>query len=149
MAAARGTRIAIPAAVPAEYDLRVSFTRKTGQHSVGVIVVLNGHPVVFELDAWEQHLGGFQNIAGRTVVDNPTRQSNIRLVNNRRYTMKVEVRRDQIRGFWDDRPIALYRTDGSDLSIDPSTWVMPGPPGFGLVAWQSNVTFHTMEVLTR
>lgn len=149
VAAARGARIAIPSPVPSEYDLRVTFTRHFGRHSVGVIVVQNGHPVVFELDAWEQHLGGFQNIAGRTVIDNPTRYADVRLINNRRYTIRVEVRRDHIQGFWDDRSIALYRTDGSDLSIDPSTWIMPGPPGFGLVAWQSNVTFHSMEILTR
>jgi tRNA A-37 threonylcarbamoyl transferase component Bud32 len=149
VAPGRATRIAIPGTVPAEYDLRVTFTRHSGRHSVGVIVVQNGHPVVFELDAWEQHLGGFQNIAGLTIVDNPTRHAAVRIINNRRYTMRVEVRRHQIQGYWDDRSIALYRTDGSDLSIDRNTWVMPGPPGFGLVAWQSNVTFHSMEILTR
>lgn len=149
VAAARATRIAIPAVVPAEYDLRVSFTRNTGEHSVGLIVVQNGHPVVFELDAWEQHFGGFQNIDGRNLKQLPSRKENCQIENNRRYTIRVDVRRDQIRGYWDDQLIAVHRTDGSDLSIDPTTWVMPGPPGFGLVAWQSDVTFHRVELLTR
>lgn len=149
VAPARGARIALPATVPSEYDLRATFTRRAGQHSVGVIIVQNGHPVVFELDAWERHFGGFQNIDGRNLRQLPSRKEDCLIENNRRYKIRVDVRRDQIRGYWDDRLINVHRTDGSDLSVDPNTWVMPGPPRFGLVAWESDVTFHAVEIIER
>lgn len=147
--AKQGSRITIPGTVPAEYDLRVSFTRKTGTQSVGVIVVQNGRQVAFELDAWNQHLGGFQNIAGRTIVDNPTRHDNITLNNNRRYTLLVEVRHDSLRSLWDGREVAHYRTNGQDLSVNPQAWVMPNKSSLGLIAWDCDTTFHSVEIAPR
>ena len=147
--AAQGTRIAIPGRVPAEYDLLVEFTRETGTQSVGVIVVQNDRQVVFELDAWNQHLGGFQNIAGRTLKDNPTQKANVQLDNGRKYTMLVEVRRDSICGYLDGRVVSRHFTDGNDLSIDPQTWVLPSKSTLGLVAWNSATTFHRVEMEMR
>jgi tRNA A-37 threonylcarbamoyl transferase component Bud32 len=141
-------RLAIPATVPAEYDLRVEFTRHTGENSIGVIGVMNGRQFVFELDAWTQHLGGFQNIAGLTLRDNPTRRTNMILNNGRRYTMLVEVRRGSIRGLLDGIEIARHATDGSDLSVNEE-WPMPSQSGLGLVAWKSGTTFHRVEIAKR
>lgn len=140
-----GARIAVPATLPPEYDLRVEFTRHTGVNSIGAIVVQNGQRVVFELDAWEQNLGGFQSIGGRTLVNNPTRRDGVRLINGRRYTILVEVRRDSLRGLLDGVEIARYATDGSDLSLD-KVWGMPPTTGLGLVAWNSETTFHKVEL---
>ena len=149
VSAALGARIAIPGTVPAEYDLGIDFTRETGSQSVGAIVVQNGHRAVFELDAWNQHLGGFQNIAGRTLKDNATRRDDIRLFNKRRYTMLVEVRRDSIRGLLDGREVAVHRTNGLDLSIDSENWAMPLGTTLGLVAWDSATTFHRVAIAPR
>lgn len=138
-------RIAIPATVPAEYDLRVEFTRHTGSQSIGAVIVQNGRKAVFELDAWNKNLGGFQNVGGRTLIDNPTRREGVRLNNGRRYTMLVEVRRNSLRGLLDGSEIARHATDGSDLSLNEE-WPMPASTGLGLVAWNSGVTFHKVEL---
>ncbi len=50
--AAQGARIVLPVNLTGEYDLRTSFTRKTGIHSIGIVFVHRGHQVVFEVDAW-------------------------------------------------------------------------------------------------
>ncbi len=147
--AVQNARIAIPATIPAEYDLRVRFTRQTGSDSVGAIVVQNGHQVVFELDAWRKHLGGFQQIGGRTILDNPTRRENIVLNNNRPYTMLVEVRRDSLRGQLDGTEVARHKTDGSDLSMDAEFWSLPNKTSLGLVAWDSATVFHSVEIAPR
>lgn len=50
--ATEGARLALPANASEEYDLRASFTRRTGVHSVGLVFVANGRQAVFEVDAW-------------------------------------------------------------------------------------------------
>lgn len=145
--AGQGTRLALPAAPDGEYDVRATFTRKTGQHSIGLIVVHAGRQVVFEVDAWGTHLAGFQDINGKSIRDNPTRKENVKLDNNKKYTIAVEVRKDQIRGLLDGQEISKYKTDGSDISLH-EVWAMPNPNQLGLVAWESDTTFHSVEVRT-
>ncbi len=143
--AVEGARLSLSVKPREEYDLRVSFTRKTGQHSIGAIVVHGGRQVAFELDAWGMNLAGFQDIGGKTIRDNPTRQENVRLVNGRRYTMTVQVRKNSIRGVLDDQEIAKYLSDGSDLSLS-NLWRMPNQQTLGLIAWDSETEFHSVEI---
>jgi putative intracellular protease/amidase len=144
--AVEGARLSLPAA-QGEYDIRVNFTRSSGRHSIGVIVVQGGRQVVFEVDAWGSHLAGFQNISGRSIRENPTRQADVQLENGRRYSLVVEVRKDLIRGLLDGKEIATHRTDGSDLSL-PDLWAMPNRRQLGLVAWDSETVFHSVEMRT-
>jgi len=142
-----GGRLALPVTAPAEYDLKVTFTRQTGVHSVGLVVVHGGQQVAFEVDAWGQHLAGFQNIGGQTIQNNASRKTNMSLENGRRYTLTVEVRKDQLRGLLDDREISLVKTTGGDLSLS-NLWTMRSPQQLGLLAWESDTTFHTIEIRT-
>lgn len=142
--AVTGGRLGLPIRPQGEYDLRATFTRRTGQHSIGLVVVQNGRQVVFEVDAWGRHLAGFQNLNGRSIEQNPTRREGFTLQNGRQYTMTVEVRRGSLRGLLDGREVAAYRTDGSDVSL-PDLWAMPDPRQLGLVAWESETTFHNVE----
>ena len=95
--AAQGARLALSTAPQGEYDLRATFTRKTGQHSIGLVVVHGGRQVVFEVDAWGSHLAGFQDVVGKSIRDNATRRADVKLENNKRYTIVVEVRQGQLR----------------------------------------------------
>ena len=72
--AVTGGRLALPVTAPAEYDLRVTFTRQTGSASIGLVVLQGGHQVAFEVDAWGSHLAGFQNIGGETIRTNSSRK---------------------------------------------------------------------------
>ncbi len=143
--AAQRARLALPVAPTGEYDLRVSFTRRTGRDSVGLIVVHGGRQVAFEVDGWGAHLAGFQNIGGRSFQENATRRENVSLDNGKRYTMTVEVRKDRLRGLLDDKEIAVAQTDGSDLALS-DLWAMPDKRQLGIVAWDSETVFHSIEV---
>lgn len=143
--AAQGARIAIGSAPAGEYDLRATFTRRSGQHSIGLVVVHAGRQVVFEVDAWGSHLAGFQDIGGKSIRENATRRSDVALENNRRYTITVEVRKGQVRGLLDGKELAKHVSDGSDLSI-PDVWKFPRSDQLGLVAWECDTTFHTIEL---
>jgi len=145
VSAADGARLMLPVAPQGEYDVRVSFTRNSGQHSIGVFFTHGGKQAAFEVDAWGMHLAGIQNISGRTIRDNPTRQENYALTNGQRYTLLVEVRKDGVRGLLDGKVIAAHKTDGSDLSV-PELWSLPRSDRLAIGAWASDTTFHRIEV---
>ena len=142
---AQGARLSLGTAPQGDYDLRATVTRKTGKDSVGLIVVHGGKQVVFEVDAWGTHLAGFQDVAGKTIRDNPTRRNEVQLENNRKYTITVEVRKNQIRGLLDDKEISRLTTDGSDLSLH-DLWRLPARDQLGVVAWDSETIFHSIEM---
>lgn len=143
--AVSGGRLWLPVVPRGEYDLRVSFTRKTGQHSIGVVVVHGERQVAFEVDAWGMNLAGFQNIGGKSIRENETRRADMKLENNKRYTMTVEVRKNLIRGLLDDKEISRHRTDGSDLALS-NLWTLPDRQHLGLLAWESETVFHSVEI---
>ncbi len=145
VAAAMGARIAMPAAPPAEFDFRVSFTRQTGVHSIAIFFPHGAGRAAFEVDAWGEHLAGFQNVGGRSIRENPTRRPNVQLENGRRYTMTLEVRTGQVRGFLDDQLIATLATDGRDLALS-DLWSMPNAKALGLGAWNCDTVFHSVEL---
>lgn len=143
--ASRGARIMIPVNPPAEYDLRVQFTRQTGEHSVGIVLRHGGRQVAFEIDAWEQHLAGFQNLNGLALPQQEPKRF-IAIRNGQRCEMLVEVRRDFIAGFFQGQEVTRYSTDGRDLSVDDRFWPLPDKSGLGLIAWESDVVFHEVDL---
>ena len=143
--AASGARLSIPVAPSGEYDVRIAFTRHSGVHSIALIFPHGAGQASFEVDAWGQHLGGLQNISGQSIRENPTRQSDVTLTNGRRYTMTVEVRAEQVRALLDERVVATYRTNGGDLAT-PDLWALPDRRSLGIGAWESETTFHAVEV---
>jgi putative intracellular protease/amidase len=145
VAAAQGGRLELPISASGEYDLRIRFARETGQHSIGLVVVQGGKQVAFEVDAWGMNLAGFQNIAGQTIQNNATRKNNIRLQNGQEYVMTVEVREDGLRGLLDGQEIASVKTDGTNLSL-PDLWKLRSGQTCGLLAWDCDAVFHTIEV---
>jgi putative intracellular protease/amidase len=143
--AATGSRLVLPIKPVGEYDFKVSFTRRTGRHSVGLFFVAGGRQAAFEIDAWGQHLAGIQDIGGQPITQNPTRVTNQTLENGRKYTAEVRVRRDKIEAFLDDKLLTTHRTDGSDLSLT-NLWRLPDQKSLGIGAWESETIFHSIAV---
>ncbi|MCC7419445.1 MAG: DJ-1/PfpI family protein [Planctomycetaceae bacterium] len=143
--AATGARLALPVLPAGEYDFRVAFTRKTGIHSIAMVFVHGGKQATLEVDAWGSHLSGIQNIGGKNLRENPTRRENMTLKNGQRYTLLLEVRKDLVRALLDDKVIATHRTDGSDLSL-LQEWSLPSRDSLGIGAWESETTFHAIDV---
>lgn len=137
-------RIAMPFQPKAEYDIRVRFTRQTGQHSVALFCPTSGGLVAFDIDAWGQHLAGFQNVNGQSLRE-ITPQKEVTLENGREYTATVEVRAGRIRALLDGDVIAEQATDGTRFEL-PGVWQMPDTSAVGLGAYSSQTTFHAVEV---
>lgn len=144
-ASATGSRITLPIEPQGEYDFTVSFTRRTGQHSVALFFTAGSGQASFEIDAWNQHLAGIQNIGGRSLRENSTRVDNQTLVNGRRYTAEVRVRRDRVEARLNGQLLTTYRGDGSNLQM-LGTWRLPSRTTLGVGAWQAETVFHSIEV---
>ncbi|NND96511.1 MAG: cyclic nucleotide-binding protein [Pirellulaceae bacterium] len=143
--AATSSRIIVPAKVPRQYDLRVEFTRHSGQHSVAIFFTCGVGRATYELDAWGEHLAGIQQIDGGDIRSNSTRTDNLRLENGRRYTAEIHVRRDRVDVLLNQKRLATYRGDGSDLSILP-VWQIPASASLAVGAYQAETTFHKVEL---
>ncbi len=145
--ATRSSRLTLPYQPTGAYDFRVKFTRTSGVHSISLIFVAGRRQATFEIDAWGQHLAGLQMVAGRTIQNNPTRTVGQTLQNGRAYTAMVQVRRDRVRAFLNDKLLTEYKTNGSDLSM-PDVWRMPDSKSLGIGAYDAATTFHSVEVRT-
>jgi len=143
--AAAGSRIALPVEPTGEYDFKVTFTRQTGQHSIVLMFVSGTGQAAFDVDAWGQHLAGFQNVGGKDARQNSTRVENVTLVNGQKYTAELRVRRNRVDAFLDGKLLTTYVGDGSDLSI-LNTWRIPSKRTLGVGAWNSETLFHSIEV---
>lgn len=140
-----GSRIVLPVQPDGEYDFRVRFTRTTGSNSVALIFVAGGRQVTFDIDGWSQHLAGIQQIDGRDMCSYRDRVANVTLQNSQAYTAVVQVRKDEVRAYLDDKLLHSHRTDGSDLAL-LDLWKLPDTKSLGLGAWNSATTFHSIEV---
>lgn len=144
VSAKEGARISLPIAPQGEFDFRITFTRHVGSDSIALIFPYGKGQATFEVDAWGEHLAGIQNIDGKSIRDNATRTTDMRLRNGQRYTMTVEVRRGVIRGLLDGKVICTHKTDGTDLSM-VDLWAIPKSDHLGLGVWKSAATIHSIE----
>lgn len=128
-----------------EYDYRVSFTRESGVHSIALVFVAGSGQATFEIDAWGEHLAGIQQIGGKDMRANATRVADQTLVNGKKYTALVQVRKGQVQAFLDGKLLATHKTDGRDLSM-VDAWQMPDAKSLGIGAYDAATTFHSVEV---
>jgi len=139
-----GSRLALTAPPAAEYDFRVTFTRRSGVHSIALLFPAGRGQASFEVDAWGQHLAGFQNVKGQSMRENSTRVSDQTLTNGERYVAEVRVRKDRVEGWLNEKLLTTYRGDGSDLTLS-DLWRLPEAT-LGLGAWEAETVFHSVEV---
>jgi len=143
--ATESARLALPHAVPSEYDFEVQFTRQSGAHSIALIFALGNHQASFEIDAWEDHLAGIQRIGEQDLRGAPSGVSRHTLENGRRYTALVKVRADHVEAYLDDQLIDTYRGDGTNLNL-LELWRLPNSNQLGIGAYNSATTFHRIRI---
>jgi putative intracellular protease/amidase len=143
--AANGSRISLPVEPKGEYDFKVTFTRQTGQHSIALLFVSGTGQAAFDLDAWGQHVAGFQNVGGKDARQNSTRVEDLTLINGQKYTAELRVRLDRVDAYLDGKLLSTYRGDGSNLSM-LGNWIIPSKITLGVGAWDSETLFHSIEV---
>lgn len=135
------------AVVPAEYDVKVDLTRKSGDGSVVVILVKNGRQFVYEIGGWQSSVAGFGLINGANANSNNSTYSLAKdeFVNGRRYTLLLEVRKHTLSAYLNGKLLAATATDGSNLSLN-SGWTLPSKTAVGVASYKSPTVFHSFEV---
>lgn len=142
----RAARVRIRYQPPPEYDFRISFVRREGSEAVNQLLLAGEHRFNWTIAGLNNTLCGFELIAGKRVMDNPTTfHAESVLKNGTRYTSIVQVRRDSIAAWLNGKLIASYRTNFSDLDPEPG-WDV-GPDALGVGSWTNRTEFVTIELV--
>ena len=132
----------LPVSVPGDfcYDVAVEFTRMAGRHSVGVFLPTSSGTGVFELDAWEQGLGGIQMIDGRDMRAHGEHFP-AALRNGEKQQLILQVRGARVSATWNGQLRRSWNLEGRSYT---NNWLWDAGPdmGLGLCSWKSPTQFH-------
>jgi serine/threonine protein kinase len=131
--------------LPESYDVRMKFTRLSGEHSVALFFRANGTTGSAELDAWREGLAGVQLIDGEDL----TKGYGFRfpLQNGRAYELLVEVRPNLVRMTVDGVFQKEFDLTGKILrTTAPWEWdSVARPVALGLGSYMSPTRFEKVE----
>jgi hypothetical protein len=141
-------RLEFPYQPPAEYDFRVVFSRISGGNNVSQILSRQGKGFI-----WIMELGlsrcGFGLCRGLWITD-PTNPSITEVPTTQNdagpHTSVLEVRKDRIRCLFDGKLVRDYKTDYSDLSMNPD-WKLRTEQLLGLGCWESPTEFQRVDLV--
>lgn len=136
-------RVMLPYQVPPEYDLHVEFTRYGGT-TVCLILSHAGRQFVMET-GWPAGETGFAYINGRHMNVNETSRK-FPIVNGRRYSFTVQVRKTGLRLIADGCELVAWKTDYANLTPHDG-WLLPDSQCVGLGTFQAPTTFHVAELI--
>ena len=140
-------RIGIPYKPPDEYDLRVVFTRTSGNECVIQVFTAFGHQFAWLLGGWENTLFGFEMLGDQRANGNATTvQRKPALENGRKYTTVVRIRRKRLQAYLDGQLLTDLQTDYSGMSL-PGYWTLGADHALGLGSHGAAVRFHAVELL--
>ena len=135
-------RFHIPYLPPEEYDFEMAWTQPNARHAVWVGLIVKGARILYQCGKGS---AGFAEVDSfeHADADNPSRAP-AQLQPGRRHTMKVEVRRDGMKGYLDSEL-------KSELAIEPerwttSKWMTMKDPSILSVGCDDPITFHYIRV---
>ena len=131
--------------MPEFYDVRMRFTRLSGEHSVALFIRVNGSVGCCDLDAWREGLAGLQLISGQSLMDGYGFRFPVE--NGRSYEMLVEVRPGSVRVSVDGVFKKAFDVEGKYLSI-PAEWdwnTGERPAALAIGSYSSPTRFELVE----
>jgi len=143
VAPGRYSVLSLPYHMPAEYELRVSFTRVEGTGAICVLLASHDKSFGFQLDVKSE--ARFERVASKVAKENPTSVP-VAISNGKRYTLCMQIRNDSVQALLDDKLITQWKTDYKDLSRYPM-WKISNDKLCGLGANHAKVVFHTVELV--
>jgi len=141
-------RLEFPYQPPAEYDFRVVFSRLSGANNVSQVLSRQGKGFTWIMELGLSR-GGFGLCRGLWITDaaNPSISPIVATQNDPGpHTSVLEVRKDRVRCFFNGKLVRDYKTDYSDLSMNPE-WKLRSEQLLGLGTWESVAEFQRVEVI--
>lgn len=140
-------RIGIPAKAPEEYDLKVTFTRTSGNEAVILVMGRPDRSFSWLLGGWNNTLFGFEMIGGQRANENRSMvKRDPALQNGKICTAIVRVRRDHLQAYLDGQLVTDLPMNFSEVN-QADYWRLKDQHGFGLGSHQSPTQFHSVEML--
>jgi predicted Ser/Thr protein kinase len=141
------TRLQLPYAPPAEYDLLVVFTRKAGSGDINILLAQKGHRFLWAMGAMGNQIFGFGIIGGAWADANPTtRRESPCLAVGVTYTVVVQVRENGVWAYVNGKLKSSWITDYSDMGLEDD-WALPQGGRIGLGTYESPTEFHRIDLL--
>jgi len=131
--------------LPESYDVRTTFTRLSGKHSVALFFRSGGQIGGVDLDGWEEGLAGVQEISGRDL--RAGYGFRFPLVNGEPHELLIEVRPGKVRVSVDGEFKKEFDTAGKTLTVT-NVWrwnSLARPLALGLGSYQSPTRFEKVE----
>lgn len=138
------TRLHLPYAPGEEYDLRVVFTRQEGGEGMVHFLTYAGKSFIFVLSSDYNKVAAFAMVKNQPSNANPS-SVKLKLENNRKYTLVVQVRAEGVRAFLDGKMVTEW-LDYKDITT-PSGWKFRSDTVLGLGSQNSKITYHSIDVL--
>lgn len=130
----------LPANVTENYDVAVEFTRTAGRNSIGIFLPTVSGEGVFELDAWDQGMGGLQRINGQDMRGHG-QFFPAKLKNGEKQQVILQVRGPRVSAIWNGEPRMTWDLTGRRFD-STVLWETGAGIGLGLCAWKSPTVFH-------
>ncbi|MDG2388549.1 MAG: DUF1080 domain-containing protein [Planctomycetaceae bacterium] len=153
MDASAPARIALQGDLPNSYELKVEFTRFSGDEVVALILPFGDVSPALEFSGWQGASHGLSRVDGLPSKgpQNPASVKPGILKNGTRYsvTVKVEVEKEiaDIKVTLNDQKLFDWNGDVSRLKPNYAL-NLPSSKTLGLAVSKSNVTFHKVELLS-
>ena len=142
---------AISFKVAEEYDIRAVFERKSGTGPIYLLLSAGGHPFRWALGMESNRYFGFVRVAEKRIEGNPTAlmcSGPSCLWNNTRYTTVVQVRKQRVTAYLNDKIVTEWTPEMGPFSADPA-WARDSAT-FGVATAQgSEVVLYALELLDR
>jgi len=144
---AKHSKLEIPYQPPTEYDYKVVFARTDADEAVVEICWAMGRQFVLAIGGWKNTIIGFEKINWKGADENQTtRRSTAWLVNGRRYTSLIKVRKDRVQAYLDGTLITEWKTDYSDISLWDG-WQLHRSNTIGFGTPRTPTKFYSAEVI--
>jgi hypothetical protein len=147
--AGQGARVEIPYEPPAEYDLKITFTRNEGAGDVFVGLTNNRRAFEWTLGAGGNRYFGFGIYKGLWAADDNC-QGSVQipdgLTNGKLHTTLVQVRRESLKGYLDGKLIKELNQPYGDLQPHGSLRLR-NDAILGVGTWISPTTFLKIELI--
>lgn len=147
--AAGEERLSLPYVPPAEYDVRVVFKRTQANEAVVFQLLRDGTRFAFVVSGWNNAATGFETVQGKRANElSSSNRTNGLIQNDKRYTLIIQVRRDVLRAYLNNRFICDCRAPNQDLGVFSAQVLFGFKPGqLGVGTFFSVYEFHQIEVL--
>jgi hypothetical protein len=142
------SQLALPCLLPAEYDIRVTFTRAEGEDCLLVNLAHKGRPFVFSIGGAGNMGCSLEDIASKKKYMLPVKLTRAGILTSKqRNQVIVQVREKIVRAFLNGQPIVGCVMDDATVVVPHADVTPPKPNQLGLLTWASVYEFHAVEVL--